>query len=139
VYAVCSRQTALLTERNKTIMTNKVKVSVCGKDFTLQTSQPASYVTGLARNLENKILEITATSTSATQFTAAIMVALTTMDDINAVNQQLDMLRTQSKAYVDEAGKARLERDAVMAENQLLRDRLSALEKEINQNKAGIV
>ena len=61
------------------------------------------------------------------------------MDDINAVNQQLDMLRTQSKAYVDEAGKARLERDAVMAENQLLRDRLSALEKEINQNKAGIV
>ncbi|MBQ8687140.1 MAG: cell division protein ZapA [Ruminococcus sp.] len=120
-------------------MTNKVKVSVCGKEFTLQTSQSPSYVTGLARNLETRIMEITASSTSATQFTAAIMVALTMMDDINAVSQQLEQLRTQSKVYVDEAGKTRLERDAVMAENQLLRDRLSALEKQISQNKAGIV
>lgn len=120
-----------------TSMTNKVKVSVCGKEFTLQTSQPASYVIGLAKKLETKILEITASSTSATQFTAAIMVALTMMDDMNAVNQQLDMLRTQSKSYVDEAGKTRLERDALAAENKLLRDRLSALEKEVSHSKAG--
>ncbi len=119
-------------------MTNKVKISICGKDFTLQTSQPASYVNSLARSLEAKILDITASSTSATQFTAAIMVALTTMDDLNAVNQQLEQLRAQSKAYVDEAGKTRLERDAVIAENQLLRERLSSLEREVN-NKAGIV
>lgn len=120
-------------------MINKVKVSVCGKEFTLQTSQPASYVMGLARNLETKIMEITASSTSATQFTAAIMVALTMMDDINAVNQQLEQLRAQSKAYVDEAGKTRLERDAVVAENQLLRERLASIEKEISNNKAGIL
>lgn len=118
-------------------MTNKVKISVCGKEFTLQTSQPPSYVMGLARNLETKILEITSSSTSATQFTAAIMVALTMMDDLNAVNQQIDQLRTQSKTYVDEAGKTRLERDAVLAENQLLRDRLSALEKEVKNSKTG--
>ncbi|MGN0630128.1 MAG: cell division protein ZapA [Ruminococcus sp.] len=118
-------------------MVNKVKVSVCGKEFTLQTSQPPSYVTGLARSLETKIMELTASSTSATQFTAAVVVALTMMDDLNALNQQLDQLRTQSKAYVDEAGKARLERDAAIAENQLLRDRLSALEKEVSRSKAG--
>lgn len=118
-------------------MVNKVKVSVCGKEFTLQTSQPSSYVTGLARSLETKIMELTSSSTSATQFTAAVVVALTMMDDLNALNQQLDQLRTQSKAYVDEAGKARLERDAAMAENQLLRNRLSALEKEVNRSRAG--
>ncbi len=118
-------------------MTNKVKVSVCGKDFTLQTSQAPSYVLNLARSLENKIMEITASSTSATQFTAAIMVALTMMDDLTAVNVQLDQLRAQSKMYVDEAGKTRLERDAVLAENQQLKDRLAVLEKEISQSKAG--
>lgn len=118
-------------------MTNKVKVSVCGKDFTLQTSQPPSYVVSLARSLETKIMEITTSSTSATQFTAAIMVALTMMDDINAVNQQLDQLRAQSKMYVDEAGKTRLERDAVMAENQQLKERLAALEKTISEGKNG--
>ncbi len=120
-------------------MTNKVKVSVCGKDFTLQTSKPASYVTGLARNLETKIMEITASSTSATQFTAAMVVAIAMLDDINDMTQQIEQLRIQSKQYVDEAGKTRIERDAVMAENQLLRDRLSALEKEITNSKAGIV
>lgn len=119
-------------------MTNKVKVSVCGKEFTLQTSQPPSYVQSLARNLETRIMEITAASTSATQFTAAIMVALTMMDDINAISQQLEQLRAQSKMYVDEAGKTRLERDAVVAENTLLRERLDSLEKALTQSKAGI-
>lgn len=118
-------------------MGNKVKVSVCGKEFTLQTSQPASYVNGLARNLENKIMDLTSSSTSATQFTAAVVVALTMMDDLNALNQQLDTLRAQSKTYVDEAGKTRLERDAVAAENQLLRERLAALEKEISNARTG--
>lgn len=120
-------------------MTNKVKVNVCGKDFTLQTSKPASYVNGLARSLETKIMDITASSTSATQFTAAMVVAIAMMDDINAMTQQVEQLREQSKIYVDETGKTRLERDAVMAENQLLRERLSALEKEVSNNKAGIV
>lgn len=120
-------------------MTNKVKVSVCGKEFTLQTSQPASYVMGLARSLETKILEITSSSTSATQFTAAIMVSLTMMDDMNALNSQLEQLRIQSKAYVDEAGKTRLERDAVVAENNLLRERLAKLEKEVSHNKTGSI
>jgi cell division protein ZapA len=123
-------------ERNDT-MTNKVKVSVCGKDFTLQTSQPPSYVTNLARSLETKIMEITSSSTSATQFTAAIMVALTMMDDMNAASQQLDQLRTQAKTYVDEAGKTRLERDAVVNENQVLRDQIEKLEKELAQCKNG--
>ncbi len=119
-------------------MTNKVKVNVCGKDFTLQTSQPATYVKNLARSLETKIMEITSSSTSATQFTAAIMVAMTMMDDMNAASQQLEQLRAQSKLYVDEAGKTRLERDAVMAENQLLRERLASLEREAaQQNKSG--
>lgn len=65
------------------------------------------------------------------------MVALTMMDDLTAVNVQLDQLRAQSKMYVDEAGKTRLERDAVLAENQQLKDRLAVLEKEISQSKAG--
>lgn len=36
-------------------MSNKVKVVICGKDFTLQTSESANYVFGLARTLESRI------------------------------------------------------------------------------------
>lgn len=46
-------------------MSNKVKVVICGKDFTLQTSESANYVFGLARTLESRISEITDSNSSA--------------------------------------------------------------------------
>ena len=37
-------------------MSNKVKVVICGKDFTLQTAESCNYVFGLARTLESRIM-----------------------------------------------------------------------------------
>ena len=59
-------------------MLNKVKVVICGKDFTLQTAESSNYVFGLARTLESRIAEITDANSSASPFTAAIMVGLAT-------------------------------------------------------------
>ena len=53
-------------------MLNKVKVVICGKDFTLQTAESSNYVFGLARTLESRITEITDANSSASPFTAAI-------------------------------------------------------------------
>ena len=92
-------------------MSNKVKVVICGKDFTLQTAESSNYVFGLARTLESRITEITDANSSASPFTAAIMVGLATLDDLNKANAKLDSIRDQSKEYVDEAGKTRLERE----------------------------
>ena len=111
-------------------MSNKVKVVICGKDFTLQTSESANYVFGLARTLESRISEITDSNSSASPFTAAIMVGLSALDDLNKANAKLDALRDQSKEYVDEAGKTRLERDAAIQQVEALRSRVAALEQE---------
>ena len=46
-------------------MLNKVKVVICGKDFTLQTAESSNYVFGLARTLESRITEITDANSSA--------------------------------------------------------------------------
>ena len=51
-------------------MSNKVKVVICGKDFTLQTAESSNYVFGLARTLESRITEITDANSSASPFTA---------------------------------------------------------------------
>ena len=101
-------------------MSNKVKVVICGKDFTLQTSESANYVFGLARTLESRISEIT-------------MVGLSALDDLNKANAKLDALRDQSKEYVDEAGKTRLERDAAIQQVEALRSRVAALEQELRE------
>ena len=86
-------------------MTNKVKVVICGKDFMLQTAESANYVIGLARTLENRISEVSGSNSSTSPFAAAIMVALSTLDDLNKATQRLDALREQAKEYVDEAEK----------------------------------
>ena len=114
-------------------MTNKVKVVICGKDFMLQTAESANYVIGLARTLENRISEVSGSNSSTSPFAAAIMVALSTLDDLNKATQRLDALREQAKEYVDEAGKNRLAYDNAIAENKQLLARIEALEKELVQ------
>ena len=61
------------------------------------------------------------------------MVALSTLDDLNKANAKLDALRDQSKEYVDEAGKTRLERDAAIQQVEALRSRVAALEQELRE------
>lgn len=116
-------------------MTNKVKVVICGKDFMLQTAESANYVIGLARMLENKITEATTGNSSTSPFAAAIMVALSTMDDLNKATQRLDSLREQAKEYVDEAGKTRLAYDTAMLEIKQLQAKIDNLEKELQSCK----
>ena len=81
-----------LNERKHYAMLNKVKVVICGKDFTLQTAESSNYVFGLARTLESRIAEITDANSSASPFTAAIMVGLATLDDLNKANAKLDSI-----------------------------------------------
>ena len=97
-------------------MSNKVKVVICGKDFTLQTAESSNYVFGLARTLESRIMEITDANSSASPFTAAIMVGLATLDD--------------------EAGKTRLERDAALQEIEVLKTKVANLERELQEKSA---
>lgn len=125
-----------LNERKHYAMLNKVKVVICGKDFTLQTAESSNYVFGLARTLESRIAEITDANSSASPFTAAIMVGLATLDDLNKANAKLDSIRDQSKEYVDEAGKTRLERDAAMQQVEVLKYRVAELERELREKNA---
>ena len=115
-------------------MTNKIKVVICGKEFTLQTAESSYYIFSLARTLEGRINELLSANSSASPFTASIMVGLAALDDLNKANQRLDTLREQSKEYVDEAGKARLERDAALQQVAALQAKLEQLENHAKSN-----
>ena len=108
-------------------MHNEVKVVICGKEYKLRTAESPNYVYALARALENKINEIVNTSGSS-PYAAAMMVALSLLDDLNKANQRLDSIRTQTKEYVDEAGRTRIERDAAQKEIEVLKSKIVQLE-----------
>jgi len=111
-------------------MINKVKVVICGKDYTMQTAETPNYVYGLARVLEGKINSIM-DRFGVSQYNAAIMVSLSVLDDLSKANKHLEQISDQAKSYVDEAGQARIERDTALKEMEVLRSRIAQLESEL--------
>jgi cell division protein ZapA len=114
---------------------NKVKVTVCGKEFALQTDEMPSYFIGLAKKLDRDIMKMVELGDNISVQSAAILVALSSYDEIQKANDSIDNIRTQIKEYVDEACKARNERDEALKEISALKARIANLENEINFQK----
>ena len=113
-------------------MKQRVKVVLCGKEYVLSTEDAPSYVYQLAKSLEKRIGDITENNPRISAHSAVMMVALSTMDELTKANNSVEVIRSQVKEYVDEAGKARLERDAALREIDVLKAKIEQLE---NLNK----
>ena len=109
-------------------MVNRVKVVLCGKEYILRTEDAPSYVYQLAKSLEKSIKENMEKNPSISSHSAVMMVALSTMDELTKANNSIEVIRSQVKEYVDEAGKARLERDAALREVDVLKAKIEQLE-----------
>ncbi len=118
-------------------MLNDVKVIICGKEYKLKTSESPNYVFALARALEAKINEILNSKSGSSPYDAAIMVALSLVDDLNKANQHLDNIRNQTKEYVDEAGKSRIELDSALKEIEVLKSKIVQLESMVKLKQLG--
>ena len=109
-------------------MVNRVKVVLCGKEYILRTEDAPSYVYQLAKSLEKSIKENMEKNPSISSHSAVMMVARSTMDELTKANNIIEVIRSQVKEYVDEAGKARLERDAALREIDVLKAKIEQRE-----------
>lgn len=107
---------------------NRVKVLICGREYTLLTEEEPAYVYALARKLEKNIAEFVGVNSNLSVYSASVMIALSTLDEMNHCNEDNDNLRMQLKNYADEASKARLERDSALREIETLKNRIAELE-----------
>lgn len=110
---------------------NKVKVTICGKEYSLKTEETASYFIGLAKKVDNTINQMTAQCDSLSVQSAAVLAALSAFDDAQKANESIDNIRTQIKEYVDEACRARAERDEAVKNEETLKARITELENEL--------
>ncbi len=111
---------------------NKVKVTICGKEFSLKTDEAPSYLIGLSKKVDeaiNKMIEDSKGSISMQS--AAMLAALAAYDECQKANDSIDNIRTQIKEYVDDACQARLERDEAVKNEKAHLARISALENEL--------
>ena len=105
---------------------NRVKVTICGKDYLIQTTEKDNYLTNLAKMLEQKITKLTDANDTTTISTASILVSLDLLDESYKSSADMDNIRNQISSYVEEANKARMELDKLYRE---VRDRDSEIEK----------
>lgn len=107
---------------------NKVKITICGKEYALQTDEQPAYVQQLAGRLDHKITEMMEANDTLSLSSAAILIGLSLMDDSYKTTSDMDNIRGEIRNYVEEAGKARAEADA-------LRKELEEREREIENLK----
>lgn len=112
-----------------------VRVSIFGREYKVKTSESSGYVYSLARTLETKITELSESGVSP--YAATVMTALSLLDDLNKANTALDVVRSQAKEYVSEAGKARLERDTAVMEAETAKMRAQQLESSLKLKQLG--
>ena len=107
---------------------NKVKITICGKDYSLQTDEQPAYVQQLASRLDRRITEMMEENDNLSLSSAAILIGLSLMDDSYKTSSDMDNIRSEIRNYVEEAGKARAEADG-------LRRELEKREREIEDLK----
>ena len=112
-------------------MLNKVKVTICGKNYNLQTEENPSYVITLAKELDQKITEFMDENGNASMTSAAIMVGLSLLDDNMKSVSDVDNIRAQIKGYVEEATSMRIEADKLRKELENLKSENEALQNDL--------
>ncbi len=108
---------------------NKVKVMICGGEYTLCTDEAPEYVRELSGRVERAMKELLETPrVSLSQ--AAVLVALEQADSAEKALRASDNLRAQMKEYLDDNARARMEADRLRQENSILRQKLALFGQE---------
>lgn len=111
---------------------NKVKVTICGKEYSLRTDESPEYIKNLAVRTEKEINDLVKLKPGFGIQNAAVFVALTSLDEAAKSNAAVENIRSQIKTYMNEAAKARSSKEKLSAKVRELEEKIKVLE---NENK----
>jgi len=112
---------------------NRVRVTICEKDYFLKTEETAGYYQSLARKVEAAAQEMIDSGGLSAQ-SAMALAALSAFDEAQKANDSTDNIRTQIKEYVNEACCARAERDEAVRRAQALEAKVKELEAKAQES-----
>ena len=92
-------------------MGNHIKLTICGTDYRLVTDDSPEYSLALGIEVEKKINELREANKSLSLIQATTLVALEYADLLKKNDSSADNLRVQVKEYLEDAAKAKGERD----------------------------
>lgn len=100
---------------------NTVKLVICGTDYYIGTDDNADYVEALGAGLEDRITKTLKSSNFISMTQATVLTALEYADEAKKAGDVADNLRSQLKDYLEDAAKAKSERDFYKREVERLK------------------
>ncbi len=107
---------------------NKVKVNICGLNYSISTDNEVDFVMDIAGRLDKEIKALMKRFPAMDMRSAAVFCALEAYEERKKSEDSLDNLRSRLKEYMDESGKLRDARDKAALEADRLREKLDKLE-----------
>ena len=104
---------------------DKVRVRICGEDYTLRSNEGETYLQNLAHYVERKIEDLQSINITATinERVRTHLVALNIADDYFKANEKAMRMTADQEKYVNDIGR-------MQQENMLLRERFHELQAE---------
>ena len=117
-------------------MVNKVRVTIAGAPYAIATTDTESYITYLAKKLDEDITKLLDDNGNLSLSKAAVFCAMDYLDEYRKSAGSAENMRSQIKDYIADAAKAKLAEDKVRAENEVLQRENAALREQLAKLQA---
>ena len=102
-------QAKISGKRGKSKMnTNKVRLSICGMEYVINTSEEPDYVKSIAYEIEMMIERMMEQNSSMTLNDAYMLCTLSYADRYKKAEENADHIRSQLTEYLEDAARARV-------------------------------
>ena len=117
-------------------MVNKVRVTIAGAPYAIATTDTESYITSLAKKLDEDITKLLDVNGNRSLSKAAVFCAMDYLDEYRKSAGSAENMRSQIQDYIADAAKAKLAEDKVRAENEVLQRENAALREQLAKLQA---
>ena len=117
-------------------MVNKARVPIAGAPYAIATTDTESYITSLAKKLDEDITKLLDDNGNLSLSKAAVFCAMDYLDEYRKSAGSAENMRSQIQDYIADAAKAKLAEDKVRAENEVLQRENAALREQLAKLQA---
>ena len=117
-------------------MVNKVRVTIAGAPYAIATTDTESYITSLAKKLDEDITKLLDDNGNLSLSKAAVFCAMDYLDEYRKSAGSAENMRSQIQDYIADAAKAKLAEDKVRAEIEVLQRENAALREQLAKLQA---
>ncbi len=113
-------------------MNNKVKLTIRGSNYYINTDESVEYTEELGRKIDQRLADLLDGGSRISINQATVLVALEMADALSKTLDEVESLRGQMKGYLEDSAKAKSDRDYYKRELERLKTESKFKEDQIN-------